>query len=338
MSWKVKIMRTFDYIISEKPFLEVWQQFGCPTEITNTELIIDFLNTLVEKTEGQFIVDHISSGDFDCVNSISYTEPFFKIQWKDFDKFRIKFLNNELNDFDNLTWSTFGCATFDYILCSIKKVNIIDYHNHLFICLQLNIIETNYFEKWLKNNNLTTKFTDDTTIFEREYILLEGDESELKKHICHLNSLPFYTILIQPKENSLRAYQSRKILTLLNYNNILNRLNNSLCKLNKSSNLDEDSLFEIANGCRRIYENFLKYFCVYDEIEMKNIKDKYKHIKLGDLRKLINKKYNGMIQKSLINQLNEFSHDSGLTPTKNEIKQIILDVTESVKEMYEKIK
>ena len=107
--------------LSNKAFVDAWNKFGCPEEMSDIATIHAFLNTLMENTNGQFIVDHIAGGNYDNVNSIIYDEPYSIIRWKDFNNFRNQCLNNVLNEDDRMTWYIFGYATYDYILCQIQK-------------------------------------------------------------------------------------------------------------------------------------------------------------------------------------------------------------------------
>lgn len=329
-------MRTVDYIISEKPFLEVWQQFGCPTEITNIEMIIDFLNTLVEKTKGKFIVDHITTGNYDCVSSIEYVEPYTIIKWHDFDNYRLKFLNKELDELDGTSWFTFGCATYDYILLNIRKIKFRKLSNHLYIGILSQLTNLEEYNKWLEKNNYSIINIDDSDDFEIEYSYWEGDPSQQKKHICRVNCSPFYTNLIQPKENACSSYHSKAILVLFSYEEIkkrLNATNNQLAKINPE---DEDSLQDLGNRIRRILEYFLKYYCAYKGVHL-GLTDKYKYISLGKLRKKVNETFSDkehLISQSLVNKANDFSHDFGKIISKQDVESFCNEAIELSNKVY----
>lgn len=315
-------MGKFDYEMSEQAFITVWNKFNNPDEINDENKAYEFLKALVTETKGLFIVDHISGGNYDNVNSILYDDPYFIIQWKDFNKYRIKYLNNELNDDETLHWSVFGCATYDYLLFKFNKLKFKKIQNHLYIALQLQLTNIKEFEKWLKNKGYTKLSIDDTQDFEIDYVLYEGDKNNALKHICRVNNLPFYTNLLQPKERCCSPIYSTKALLAFTHEEIMYRLNEANKKLILCREKDLETLFDIGNRVRRIIEYFLKYFCVYNRIEM-NVSQKYSFLSLGDLKKEINKKYGDIINQALINKANEFSHDSGKIFKKEDVEKLI---------------
>lgn len=325
-------MKNFDYEISEQAFINVWDSFNNPEEITNIEEANKFLQALITETKGYFIVDHITGGNYDNVNSVVYDEPYFMIRWKDFNNYRIKYLNKEISDDELFHWSVFGNATYDYLLFKFNKLKFKKIKNHLYIALQLHLTNIRELEKWMKIKKYTLISVDDAQDFEIDYVFYEGEKQDSLVHICRVNNLPFYTNLLQPKERCCHPADSRNILLAFTYDEIMNRLNHALQKLESVENTDIDSLFDIGNRIRRIMEHFLKYFCVYNHIKI-NIPEKYSHILLGELKKAINKKYPDTIKQEFVNLANEFSHDSGQVFRKEDVQNLLSDSFILVKSM-----
>ena len=324
------------YEMSEKAFLDVWSKFDSPKEICDTEDINTFFDALIKNTKGLVIVDNIYCASFDSLTSVKYSNPYFMFVWKDFDEFRKKYLKQKLSDDDRLTWSIFSNATYDYIICDVKKLVFNKINNHLFIAVLSNYIDFKNYEKWLENKDCSIVRKDIDQNFETDYILFEGDKKDAKKHISHVGSLPFYTYMIQPKENATTAHVSSELLVLLTCSEIEERLEKAKHKLLEYNDSETEDIFDIGNRIRRILEYFLKYFCVYKDIDLK-ITKKYKHISLGDLRKDINKEYPQLICQKLVNTANEYSHDSGIKANKNEVLSLCNDVQTLVVEIYSRI-
>ncbi len=325
-----------EYPLSEKAFINTWIEFGCPKEIKDCEKMSEFFQLLIENTKGKFIVDHITAGNYDCVNSIEYAEPYTIIKWHDFNNYRLKYLNKELDEFDGLSWSVFGYATYDYILTTIHKIKFIKKGNHLYIGILSRLTDLNEYNKWLEKNNYSVINIDDSDEFEIEYSYWEGEPSQQKKHICRVNCLPFYTNLIQPKENACSSYHSKAILIIYSYEEIkkrLNETNNLLAKINPE---DEDSLQDIGNRIRRILEYSLKYCCACKGICL-GLTDKYEHISLGKLRKKVNETFSDkehLISQSIVNKANEFSHDSGKIIQKQDVELFCNKAIELINKIY----
>ena len=325
-----------DYPLSEKAFIDTWTEFGRPTEIKDCEKIHEFFQLLIENTKGKFIVDHITAGNYDCVHSIEYAEPYTIIKWHDFNNYRLKNLNKKLNEFDGLTWYAVGCATYDYILTKIHKIKFIEKGNHLYIGVLSRLTNLHEYNKWLEKNNYSVINIDDSNEFEIEYSFWEGEPSQQKKHVCRVNCLPFYTNLIQPKENACSSYHSKAILIIYSYEEIEKRLNEANSLLAETNPEDEDSLQDIGNRIRRILEYSLKYYCACKNISL-DLTDKYEHILLGKLRNKVNgtfsdKEYS--VSQSIVNKANEFSHDSGIIVQKQDVEVFCNEAIELINKIY----
>ena len=69
-------------------------------------------------------------------------------------------------------------------------------------------------------------------------------------------------------------------------NEVSDRMNKVRDTIIHSNEYDYDKLFSQGNTIRRILEYILKFFCLYEEIEVK-IDGKYGNVKLSELRKAI---------------------------------------------------
>ncbi|MCI1951465.1 MAG: hypothetical protein LKJ50_01840 [Clostridiales bacterium] len=323
-------MPNYDYELSEQAFIDAWDKLEHPDEISKIEDIHKFFDLLMQNTHGIFVVDHISGGNYDYVDSIYYNEPYSIIRWNNYDVYRKKYLLGELTEEEQLCWWPFGYTTYDYILCKIQKIKFFKFKNHLLIGILSYLTNIKEFEKWFHTKDYTL-IRQDLSDFETDYIFWEGNPEECRKHICRVNSLPFYTNLIQPKQNCTTS--GIKLLLSFTYDEVMNRLNQALHRLDFVEPDDTDSLFDIGNRTRRILEYFLKYFCVYQRIDL-GITKNYQHLMLGDLKKRIKSKFpEATITQRIINISNDLSHDSGKIFTKCEINLFIKEVIQTIKDM-----
>ena len=313
------------YELSEQLFLDVWNNFGSPSEIFDKQLINKFLTELVTISKGWIILDHYSYINFDNVKKIEADGKYTKIFWKDFNNLREKYLSKTISEDELMTWQIFGYYTYQYVLMDISKVKFLKVHSHLFVLLQANIIKPKEIEKHLLTGNELISKEVNTDELYTEYVFFEGNEKNIIKHSCIFEHLPYYSVIIQPKENcTASSVTSKQIMLYETLNDIQNRLENTQHKISKTSATDFDELFSKGNTIRRILEYALKHYCVWANIPIE-IEDKYGYIELGKLKKILSKSNIG-IPQSLINIANELSHDSGASFTKDDIVQFYNNV------------
>ena len=307
-----------NYELSEQLFLDLWNKFGTPTEILEKPQINKFLTELVNISKGWIILDHYSYINFDHIKKIESDGKFTKIFWKDFNNLRNKYLSKTMSEDEFVTWQIFGCCTYQYVLMDILKLKFLKIHNHLFILLQANIIKPKEIEKYLLTGNELISKKVNTDELYTEYIFFEGKSEDIIKHSCIFGNLPYYSIIIQPKEKcTASSVTSKQIMLFETLYDIQNRLQNVRHKIDQTPSNDFDELFSKGNTIRRILEFALKHYCVWANIHIK-IEDKYGYIELGDLKKVL-KKSNIEIPQPLINMANELSHDSGVQFTKDDL-------------------
>lgn len=314
-----------NYELSEQLFLDLWNKFGTPTEILEKTQINKFLTELVNTSEGWIILDHYSYINFDNIKKIESDGKFTKIFWKDFNDLREKYLSKTMSEDEFMTWQIFGYYTYQYILMDILKLKFLKMQNHLFVLIQANIIKPKEVEKYLLTGNELISKEINTDELYTEYIFFEGNSEDIIKHSCIFGNLPYYSVIIQPKENcTASSVTSKQIMLFETLNDIQNRLQNVQHKIKQIPANDFDELFSKGNTIRRILEFALKHYCVWENIPIE-IEDKYGYIELGKLKKALNKS-NIKIPQSLINMANELSHDSGVQFTKDDLLEFYNNV------------
>lgn len=271
----------YSYELSEELFLDLLKKYSYTPNITDKKTINSFLTELVTLSKGYVILDHYSNINFDSIKRIEYDGVYTKIIWKDLNKFRQAYLNKKISDNDLLTWQIFGYYTYEYILMDISKLTFVKNHNHVFILIQANYKSPKELERYILNgNDLISKEVNTQQLY-TEYIFFEGDPNNLVKHSCIFGNLPYFSAIIQPKENcTASSVSSKKIMLYETLIEIQNRFTNTYNKLIDVSEDDSDELFSKGNTIRRILEFALKHYCVWANIHIE-IETKYGYIELG---------------------------------------------------------
>lgn len=318
----------YDYSMSEQLFLDVWKEYGCPNELYDRDKIYNFLSTLVERSKTHIVLDHYSCINFDYVSKIEKDGEYIKIYWYDKNSFREKYLAKAINKNEMLAWSMFDCYTYVYILLDIQKIRFIRRQDHLFILLLSNIIQYRDLKKKLSCGNEMIKIEKNTSDLYTQYIFFEGDSSEFIKHSCIASDLPYYSCIIQPKQNIPNVLISKGLLLLATIDEVKQRLTRVRRKLDIINEHENDDLFAVGNTIRTILECFLKYYCVIRKLDLAkiDINQKYGYISLSELKKAINRNGEINISQSIIDTANEMSHDSGKKISKEIVSDLCHDV------------
>lgn len=322
-----------DYEMSEQLFLDVWKEYGEPDEVFDAIITYNILNDIVTKSKGLIVLDHYSQINFDEIIKVEYSEEnkIFKLYWLDNNHYRMKHLNNELSEFDELCWSVSGCCTYEYLAVDIDKIKFIKADTHIFILVQSNVVSERELKKRIVGNNELIDVTHNTNDLYTRYTFWEGDKENLVKVECIANGLPYYVCVIQPKERIPHTGISKDLMLVSTFYEINKRLDKVGMLLNSNIS-DKDELFSIGNTIRRILEYALKHFCVYLDIPME-IEQKYGYIELGDLRKKLKVTSHIQISQSMINMANELSHDSGKYYNAEEIKEFYFDIVKILQDI-----
>lgn len=319
----------YKYELSEALFNDIWEEWGMPQQLTNGNEIYKLLNKIIKKSNGNVILDHFSHINYDNIHSIKYEAPFTYIIWKDNNTYRKKFLNKTISEDEIMFWKMDGYATYSYMLLHIQKIKFIKIKEHLSVIFLLNLIPKKTVKQLLlhSSNELISEENYKNDLY-KEFMFWEGEKEQCVKHIALVNNLPYYSCLIQPKEGNFSTTVSKQILLNETINEIYERMHKVKKSLEILNDYDYDDLFSHGNTIRRILEYALKFMCIYKDIEL-NIEEKYGHVKLGELRKEINKRYESInIKQGLINIANELSHDSGQVFSKEEVIEFYEEVNE----------
>lgn len=301
-----------EYTMSEKAFVDVWNEFDRPDEINDENESQRFLNRLQEVTEGLYIVDHISGTNYDYVERIEIIHNYFKIIWKD--------LSNEK---DELLRMVFGDADYIYSFCKINKIKFVYSKGHLFILIVPIVASDKEVMKVLGISKLPKnmfKIDENFKELTSEIMFIKDEEF----HRCISHKMPFYSFLFQPKEHNRNTGVSTKLLLLLTMNEIKERIERVTSKLKNVSH--HDDLSELGNTLRRILEHMLKYYMCYKGIDFP--KESYGNNMLGELSNAIiykddEKDLGEMLDSELKIIANELSHDSGKVFSKEDIKKFL---------------
>ncbi|MFC4323697.1 hypothetical protein [Litchfieldia salsa] len=327
------MVNNIEYKMSEQLFLDVWNKWDAPEELSNSVDISNFLNELIKESDGLVILDHFSYINFDYIEYIKHQNQYTLLYWKDYDVLRKKFVDKSISQEEIEEWLIDGNVTYLYMLLHINKLKFVKVNNnHLCILFLLHLIPNKKVKHFLMGPNDELILEDDNKEdLYKEFDFIEGPKEEYRRHLCLVNNLPYYTCLIQPKEYNLDTIYSRRILLNETIQEIENRMKRVLNSLSGIDDFEYDELYAQGNTIRRILEYSLKFFCLYKGIEIK-LDDKYGHISLGDLKKEIKRGNLGFnIKPQLINTANEMSHDSGVIFSKDEIINFWEDVMKVLK-------
>lgn len=313
--------------MSEQLFIDIWIKYGQPEEIIEKEVIFEFLKELNEKTEGLVIVDHFSYKNYDHISRIELTDNYLFIYWKDFEKFPT----------DDFTRQIFGNYTYMYTLCRIRKIRFVLVDGHIYIIFMPNVSKL----KEVKN------FLGISKLIEKKEIIVEDNLEELYTAItyvknnqiynCILHNLPFFSFLIQPKENSIGVGFSKLVLMIetLDYSKV--RLNKAIEKLKRADNDDFDEIHSVGNTARSILESILKYYCIYEAYLLPA--DDYGKNMLGKIHTHLKNNNDKVLKEYFTNNVirlaNDFSHDIGYFYSKSVAETLCNSVMEILDVIYE---
>ena len=89
----------YEYEMSEKLFLDIWEKYECPEEVSDPLKFYNILNDIIVKSKHWIVLDHYSHINFDEVKKVEYDETtgIFKLFWLDNNSFREKRLRHEID-------------------------------------------------------------------------------------------------------------------------------------------------------------------------------------------------------------------------------------------------
>lgn len=327
----------YEYETSEQLFLDIWEKYGSPDEVEDTQTILNILNDLITQSKHLIVLDHYSHINFDEVIKVEYDEcnGIFKLYWLDNNKYRLANLEGSLSEIEWITWYVSGCCTYEYLALDICKMKFVKVDTHLFVLLQANVVTEKELKKKVIGLNEVIEIENCTEELYSRYVFWEGNKEDMIKVECIANNLPYYVCVIQPKERIPSTVVSKNLLLTFTIREINSRLKKVGRALEKGG-LDRDELFAKGNTVRNIMEYALKHFCVIFDIKLE-IEKKYGHIDLSDLRKNIKSEMEIEITQGLINKANELSHDSGKKYTLNDIREFYEAVMQLIGDIQQRI-
>ncbi|MEK3782642.1 hypothetical protein [Paenibacillus sp. FSL R5-0810] len=323
-------MENRKYIIKEKAFIDVWDKYDNVEEINGVEKCFEFLNDLISVTEGQVIVDHFSGSNYDHIQRVELVGKCVYIYWKDFEEKPLA---------EDWMSEIFGYATYMYTICNLRKIKILNLKGHLYILFLPNVISLKQAKNLLGISSLQEGkeilVAEDSDTFSTSLRFLKDG----KLHECTLFSYPFFSFLIQPKENNTNAGVSGKILMYETLAYTEQRINQVNIALSLSDEHDYDEIQSIGNRLRTILESIVKYYCLYMDYSLPK-KDNYGSNMLGELRKHLVKNNDDIVDRfsqEVITSANNYSHDIGIIYTKDDTKKLLQSIHEILLEVGNKI-
>lgn len=310
------------YELSEKLFLDLWEEFGRPAELEKLEDIHNFLKALIQRSQGYVIVDHFSGENYDRIDRVECLGNYIKIVWKDFSDFCKRKEAGILTDDERLTWNLFGEFAEIYTMLDLEKILFRKEQDHLFLIFRTNLIDLKKIEKIHKDNGWSTLTKEQCTdSFYTQFIVSKEIDGKQIYSDCIVYTLPFCVMLIQAKENCNSSFYSRIRLVRETMEEIYRRFEFVLRRLDRCDERDVDEIEEKGNTIRKLMEYSLKFYCAYKGIPMK-MERQYKHITLGKLRDNLEDiipDVNSLIPQSLIIEANEYAHDIGRKSNKEDL-------------------
>lgn len=88
----------YEYEMSEKLFLDIWEKYECPEEVSDPLTIYNILNDIIVKSKHWIVLDHYSHINFDEVKKVEYDETtgIFKLFWLDNNSFIVSIMYTQL--------------------------------------------------------------------------------------------------------------------------------------------------------------------------------------------------------------------------------------------------
>lgn len=150
-----------DYELSEQLFLDIWDEYGCPKEMTDICTICIFLNKVVQKSEHMIVLDHYSHINFDRIERVEYEKSsgILKLYYFDYTHYQKKQLAGTITEDELDEWYLHGFHTYEYLAINVNKLKFVRIKNHLFVLLRANTVQAREMQKKIvKKNQLELKY------------------------------------------------------------------------------------------------------------------------------------------------------------------------------------
>lgn len=308
-------------------FLELSKGFaGEP--LTEIGGINRFFNALIANTKGWMIVDFLDTTNWDEVErfEIKSENRQLTLVWHDYRGIQESEIDKELRQI------AFPASVYSLSLC-VNSVVPIGSEKGVVFLINGYAKTTKEIRSLYQNGTEEFQLLDDSFFKKRVIRKLDGNWEVIDFHCT-----PIFSIVILPKNCFINSYHSEALLYLYNIGESLDRLSKILESVDDIEASDSDTICEKVNTVRRIFEFVLKIECCYRNIA---INSNYSQMFLGKLVGLIKQNKNDVLDRhslnSLVDQLNEFSHDSGKPVKKSEAKNAIVLVRSYTSELWREI-
>ncbi|MEO2260427.1 hypothetical protein ABGV43_26350 [Paenibacillus amylolyticus] len=304
-------MNNKNYEMSEKAFLDIWNKHGSPSVLYGNQESFLFLKDLFDNTDGLFIIDHFSYYNYDNLSSIHNEGDFIRLVWKDFVK------NPPPRGFEDMTFEIFS-AHYIYSLCNIQEIKFYNFRGHVCIIIMPVIAKIKEVKKHLGINQLDQTKINVKENLEELFTTIRYLEDDYV-HECILHNLPFFSFLLQPKQNSWSGSFSKILLMYATLDHVSDRLHKVKIKINRLGEYDFDEIRASGNIIRTIMESLIKYYSIYYNYSLPE--DHYGNNVLGKLKKGLKNDslINLYLPQEMIDLANDFSHDTGYTRSKKQL-------------------
>jgi hypothetical protein len=283
-----------------KIFKELINKFGSE-KISDQDIIIEFFNLLISKTNGGVILDFLDLDNWDKIESFDFDKDkgLLTLIWHDYRGIEEKQEEKMLRQ---------ACFPASLYSLGIIVNSIVPFDGEDSAIFLINGFSRTLKEikSFYKPNTSEFEIFDDS-FFEKRVIRKYNNEWEIINFQC----TPIYSLALIPKNCGISTSNSKKFLYLYNIIECHKRLSNIYKSLDNINKSEHDLICEKVNTARRIMESVLKIVCCYRDIK---IKENYSQLTLGNLINCV-KKIEKPEVKHILNKmpelLNEFSHDSG---------------------------
>jgi len=283
-----------------KIFKELVNEFGSE-KISDPDIIKDFFDSLILKTNGWVILDFLDLDNWDKIESFDFDKDkgLLTLIWHDYRGIE------EAQEEKELRQMGFPASLYSLGIIVNSIVPIVGKDSAVFLINGFSRT-VKEIKSFYKPNTSEFEVCDDS-FFEKRVIRKYNNEWEIINFQC----TPIYSLAIIPKNCGLSTGDSKKILYLYNINECRKRLLNIIKSLDNVDKSNHDLICEKVNTARRILEFVLKIECCYRKVK---IKGNYSQLSLGSLancvKKIKKQEFNYILNK-MPELLNEFSHDSG---------------------------
>ncbi len=273
-------------------FKKIKQRYGVSEteDITQAKSII---KDIIDITDGLVIVDFLNGASFDSLEFVEENNGILSLYW---------IYSRE---------SKLGPHNIRVDL-DFEKLMFLDIEENLSIVIKgqskgYKELKNYYYSLKSTKNNVDLRDKNLFFIYNFKFDRVQNGGLEN----FHVDFLPwrYYSLIILPKKTVRPAFLSEVYLISSNFSEIENRIRLTYERFKKDDIKNEDDLSQYVVRYRKIFENLLKFVCLYERL-MFNIS--YEKDMLGDLIDILKGKIDEEIRdeiKTIRDSLNPLSHE-----------------------------